>query len=852
MLSNHKTTVSEYLEKQNNVADCLPSIPPPTITCPPSPVTEGASSVKLLCDDGNTSMAKQWTRDGQPMVPISCFFSLGTLTAQRASAALSCASVSLPPATFTWEIRGVLVGRADQYVTAELEEEHLGNYTCTATNAPTGVVVSTVYTLNALAISPGHTALGRGPLTGVTGGRVTFEPNLSLTDLVNTTGPPFRSIVWLFNLGNIVLYTPAGSLIAPAYRKRIRLSTTSGSLELWGLTVRDSGTYTVDITTHTDQQVNGSTSLNVYVPVSKVVVTPNATDLLEFSSSVSLSCSVSTGTSLSYLWMNDSSVFNVSSVGVQIGDGGATLTILNVTRYDRGPYTCNVSNPVGDDIGRPLTLTISYGPEQLAIIGPSLAEVGEVMLLYCSATSVPPASYTWSFNGLHTNVQGPVYVIESVTSSDYGKYTCAAINTLTDLSTTADHVVSLKGVCVGESILPTGPLSGAVGGAVKFSTKLEPATRPFITVGWNFNEVNFITYTSTGRDFVDPLYANRVTVDRTTGSMELRGLALVDSGEYVLSITTDEGQQKMGTIVLNVYVLITGASITRPASSILIAGKSVANLTCDATAGSVRTREWMKNGRPLLPSPGRVTFSADAKLLSINPVLSDNHGNYQCRVSNPVGAMTATYNLTVNFGPQNVWIVGPREAPLGRRVLLRCSVDSVPPPTFSWAVNGNKTRVTNSTYIIERMEARHVGNYTCTVNNQVTKLENSTLMNLRVLLNAREIITPLTVVGYTGYDVILPCKLQNKKINLIQMQWDYLVGNISKPILIYHPLLDVVIPNSSLKGRLYLKNSSQDDFSAVIQEVAIADGGQYTCILNTFPNGVVQGKTELVVKGKSL
>ena len=104
-----------------------------------------------------------------------------------------------------------------------------------------------------------------------------------------------------------------------------------------------------------------------------------------------------------------------------------------------------------------------------------------------------------------------------------------------------------------ESILPTGPLSGAVGGAVKFSTKLEPATRPFITVGWSFNEVNFITYTSTGRDFVDPLYANRVTVDRTTGSMELRGLALVDSGEYALSITTDEGQQKIGTIVLNVY-----------------------------------------------------------------------------------------------------------------------------------------------------------------------------------------------------------------------------------------------------------------------------------------------------------
>uniref|UniRef100_A0A8C5FRL6 Ig-like domain-containing protein n=2 Tax=Gadus morhua TaxID=8049 RepID=A0A8C5FRL6_GADMO len=300
-----------------------------------------------------------------------------------------------------------------------------------------------VFMLAALALCPGQAALGAGSLTGVTGGRTTFETNLSLTDQ-NTTGPPFRSIVWLFNLNNIVLYTPAGSLVSPAYRKRISLNTTSGWLDLWDLTVGDSGAYTVDITTHTDQQLNGSTGLNVYERVSSVSVTPNTTELLEFNSSVRISCHVSTGTSLSYLWMNGSSEITVSSDRVQVGDGGTSLTILNVTRYDRGPYTCNVSNPVSNDVGRPLTLTIGYGPERLAIIGPSLVEFGEVTVLYCSAMSVPPPSYTWSLNGVHTTVQGPVYVIASVNSSDYGKYTCTAVNTLTDLSQAADHVVSLK------------------------------------------------------------------------------------------------------------------------------------------------------------------------------------------------------------------------------------------------------------------------------------------------------------------------------------------------------------------------------------------------------------------------
>jgi len=44
-------------------------IRPPVVTCPP-PGIEGATSVKLLCDHGTTtSMVKQWTRDGQPLVP---------------------------------------------------------------------------------------------------------------------------------------------------------------------------------------------------------------------------------------------------------------------------------------------------------------------------------------------------------------------------------------------------------------------------------------------------------------------------------------------------------------------------------------------------------------------------------------------------------------------------------------------------------------------------------------------------------------------------------------------------------------------------------------------------------------
>ncbi|CAL8258447.1 unnamed protein product [Boreogadus saida] len=114
---------------------------------------------------------------------------------------------------------------------------------------------------------------------------------------------------------------------------------------------------------------------------------------------------------------------------------------------------------------------------------------------------------------------------------------------------------------------------------------------------------------------------------------------------------------------------------------------------------------------------------------------------------------------------------------------------------------------------------------------------------------AQEIVIPAPVVGYTGSYVILPCKLPNPGVNkLTQMQWDYVVKNTSKQILIYLPPLNVYIPDSPLKGRFSLKKPSEHDFSAVIREVVMTDRGQYTCSLNVFPSGIFRLNTQLVVQ----
>lgn len=94
------------------------------------------------------------------------------------------------------------------------------------------------------------------------------------------------------------------------------------------------------------------------VPISNVTLKANATELVEFNDTAVLTCSVASGASLSYMWLNGSSVVD-AGVRVQISDGGSTLTILNVTRYDKGPFGCNVSNGVSQGMDQSVRFSIS-------------------------------------------------------------------------------------------------------------------------------------------------------------------------------------------------------------------------------------------------------------------------------------------------------------------------------------------------------------------------------------------------------------------------------------------------------------------------------------------------------------
>ncbi|KAK9514047.1 hypothetical protein VZT92_027537 [Zoarces viviparus] len=446
-------------------------------------------------------------------------------------------------------------------------------------------------------LTKGAGVLPDGPLNATVGETVMFTTTL-------TPSETSFQLFWKFGDKNVITFN-TNNFTGAEYEGRITLFISTGSLELRNLALNDSGEYSVSIIPAGELAKEGKTRLNIHVRVSDVMTIASSTDLVE-DSSVRLSCS-SSGSSLSFLWFNRSSEVTAGD-RVQLTDGGANVTI-NVTRYDQGPFRCNVSNPVSSATSGPIYLFISYGPDNIILtISPSQEyyEEGSSITLTCSADSRPDAQYTWLLNGDPVPDTGPELRLMNIQESKSGKYSCQAFNNKT-----------LK----NETSQPS---------------------------------------------------------------------------------------------VVSVFERISGASITSKTNP-LIEGNSF-NLSCDA-AGSVFTREWKKDGLNLTPDDN-VAFYDNNRVLSFASLSKKDTGDYFCKVSNPLSHDEATYTMVVNYGPENVRIIGPSEIHLKEILTLTCHAESVP-ATYTWMLNG--TKIHNSSVFTKNMiESSDSGKYICEVMNNIT------------------------------------------------------------------------------------------------------------------------------------
>uniref|UniRef100_A0A3B4WCP8 Ig-like domain-containing protein n=1 Tax=Seriola lalandi dorsalis TaxID=1841481 RepID=A0A3B4WCP8_SERLL len=284
-------------------------------------------------------------------------------------------------------------------------------------------------------------------------GAVEVEPSINPAVVGDTVtlflSPPasLKSGSWALGESLILTWLGEQQAVFPSHNGRALVNILTGALTLSSVTVADSGVYVVQ---SSDPQLRASASItvlgktNTHEPISNITLKANQADLMEFNSSAVATCSVSSGSSLSFLWLNGSSEVTASD-RVQLTDGNSTLTIVSVTRYDQGPFRCHVFNAVSNGTSAPVNFTIN-GPDNMALTvnGQNMTSllVGSNLTMFCSAQSGPPAQLQWAFRGEFVNTTGPLLELYNVTEHQSGPYSCLAFNSHTNMnSNITSHII---------------------------------------------------------------------------------------------------------------------------------------------------------------------------------------------------------------------------------------------------------------------------------------------------------------------------------------------------------------------------------------------------------------------------
>ncbi|MEQ2292432.1 hypothetical protein AMECASPLE_023130 [Ameca splendens] len=456
-------------------------------------------------------------------------------------------------------------------------------------------------------LSDGFGVLPDGPLNASVGGTAMFRTNL------NPTETPFLSISWHYGPGSeplpIIISQPTSNTTAPGYEDRITLFTSTGSLDLRNLNFSDSGEYGVSIQPIGDLPKTGRTTLDIYEPVSDVRISSLSTDLVEFNSSIHLSCS-SSGSSLSFIWMNSSSDVTAGD-RVQITDGGSNLTITNVTRYDRGSYRCRVFNPVSSIISDPVNISVSYGPDNVQIeVHPSKQhhEIGSDISLICSADSTPSAEFLWFLNGDQLSNTGPELRLMNIQMNQSGNYSCQAFNSKTLRYQTSQP----SAVFVHE------PVSGVR--ISSLSTDLvELISSVHLHCSSSGSSLSFIWMNSSS----DVTAGDRVQITDGGSNLTIINVTRYDQGSYRCLVSNPVSNASSDQVHLSVSYGPENVRISKSQKQ-YEKGSDVL-LSCSADSRPPATFQWLMNGH-VLPSSG-----SELKLINVQ---SNQSGNYSCRAFN--------------------------------------------------------------------------------------------------------------------------------------------------------------------------------------------------------------------------
>ncbi|XP_041962009.1 hemicentin-1-like isoform X2 [Alosa sapidissima] len=604
------------------------------------------------------------------------------------------------------------------------------------------------------------------PAAIVVGQNVTLKPN-----------PPYTIThgAWNFESNLILFWYPGDNVTQSPYENRIFFNESNASLTLTSLQVGDSGQYRCNGVR--PRAFNRVLTLSVQVPISNVNMTVSDTNLIEFNDTVTLNCSAS-GTPLWFQWINGTSAVTASD-RVQFNNGRNVLTIKPVTRFDTGPFSCNVFNNVSQEHSWSVHLNISYGPSNLTLeVAPDKMAYmsGSSVTLTCSAESNPAASYMWLFNDTPLNKVGRLLELTDLQMNETGQYTCLVHNSVTSryekISRSVIIVDPISAVAVNQVGTPILNLTFTLSCVVK---------GPVDSIHWMKSNIYLPA-------------DNRISTSNKNATLTFTPLEMSDNGTYSC-MASNAVSNKTSDYTLTVNYgpkmpVILGPSIIATASNLM--------LSCSAASWPPSNFTWYFNGLLVKEGP-------DYK---VDNVRLNNSGNYTCSAHNDITNITKMVTKEVKvidlISSATIKITGNPPVDLKRFTLTCEAIGAVYDRYWmmdGMALNLNMSRMSlsedNSTLTFNPVLTSDDGSYTCMASNPLNNV-TSPMFFLKVNYGPKTpVITGPMQPVKAGSNVTLNCNAASE-------------------------------PPSNYTW--YFKNGMESGSMYVINEATSSNSGNYTCV----------------------
>ncbi|XP_017867823.1 PREDICTED: Down syndrome cell adhesion molecule-like protein Dscam2 isoform X28 [Drosophila arizonae] len=448
-----------------------------------------------------------------------------------------------------------------------------------------------------------------------------------------------------------------------------------------------------------------------------------------------------------------------------------TLIIKDAVVEDSGKYLCVVNNSVGgESVETVLTVT---APLSAKIDPPTQTiDFGRPAVFTCQYTGNPIKTVSWMKDGKAIGHSDPVLRIESVKKEDKGMYQCFVRND----QESAEASAELK---LGGRFDPP-----VIRQAFQEET-MEPGPSVFLKCVAGGNPTPEISWELDGKKIANNdryQVGQYVTVNGDVVSyLNITSVHANDGGLYKCIAKSKVGVAEHSA-KLNVYGL---PYIRQMEKKAIVAGETLM-VTCPVAGYPIDSIVWERDNRPL-PINRKQKVFPNGTLIIENVERNSDQATYTCVAKNQEGySARGSLEVQVMVPPKiTPFTFGTEPMNFGEPVSVHCTISGGDlPVSVIWTLNRHPLlpeleiftekrgqRINN--LMIDAIEAKHAGNYTCIASNSAGRAEHSA--ELIVNVPPRWILEPTDKAFAQGSDAKVECKADG--FPKPQVTWKKAVGD---------------------------------------------------------------------------